>query len=491
MIFPHDSVWRARRPVIALLAFAAAAGVVGCDALRLDRPIRVATGVTSHVLCSETFVAGLDPDAVYAETVRPTPGIGLVNWALHYDVDRARREVRTTVAGGFESRAIYRDGLGCLVVRGAEPDDPPLPVEATRPRPDVPPLLPAIAGPRVVEPADVQLRAALDRAFAEPAEPLYRQTKAIVVVHDGRIVAERYAPGYGIDTPILGWSATKTFINALIGILVRDGKLSVYAPAPVAAWSAPDDPRHAITIDELLRHTSGLALDETDSGFDPSTRIQFLERDTAGFAESAGLQDTPGKTWNYTDGNYVILSHIVRDAVGGHAADVVRFLRRELYEPLGIGAATLEFDAVGTPMGATYMLASARDWTRLGMLYLADGVVGGKRILPEGWVNYASTPTLDSNYGAGLWTNRGTSEAVQEYVRLGMPPDSFFVNGVYGQYVVVVPAAHLVVARFGVTQDWPNFDVAGVARLVAAVVAAVGEKSSPGDTSGHDETSRH
>jgi CubicO group peptidase (beta-lactamase class C family) len=327
------------------------------------------------------------------------------------------------------------------------------------------------------------MRTVLDRAFAEPDHPPYRQTKAVVVVHHGRVIAERYASGYGVDTPLLGWSATKTVINAMIGVLVRQGKLSVDAPAPVAAWQEPGDPRHAITIGELMRHTSGLDLDETDSGFDPSTRIQFLERDTAKFAEAAGLEAEPGTTWNYTDGNYVILSRIIRDAVGGHAADVLRFLHAEIFDPLGIRGATLEFDAVGTPMGATYMLAPARDWARLGLLYLDDGVAGEKRILPEGWVRYSSTPTLDSNYGAGLWTNRGTSDDIRRYVGLGMPRDSFFFNGVYGQYVVVVPSADLVIARFGVTQDWPDFDVAGTARLVADAVRAIAEDSSGGDSS--------
>jgi CubicO group peptidase (beta-lactamase class C family) len=480
MTLQREPKLRLRRALAVLLASGIAAAAVGCDAVRLDPPIRVATGVTSHVLCSETFVAGLDSDQVFAETIRPTPGIGLVDWALKYEVDRSRRQVVATVAGGFESRAIYRDGLGCLVVRGEEPLDHLQPNDIP---PPTPPLLPAIAGHDVVEPRDARMRTVLDRAFAEPDHPPYRQTKAVVVVHHGRVIAERYASGYGVDTPLLGWSATKTVINAMIGVLVRQGKLSVDAPAPVAAWQEPGDPRHAITIGELMRHTSGLDLDETDSGFDPSTRIQFLERDTAKFAEAAGLEAEPGTTWNYTDGNYVILSRIIRDAVGGHAADVLRFLHAEIFDPLGIRGATLEFDAVGTPMGATYMLAPARDWARLGLLYLDDGVAGEKRILPEGWVRYSSTPTLDSNYGAGLWTNRGTSDDIRRYVGLGMPRDSFFFNGVYGQYVVVVPSADLVIARFGVTQDWPDFDVAGTARLVADAVRAIAEDSSGGDSS--------
>jgi CubicO group peptidase (beta-lactamase class C family) len=441
------------------------------------QPVRVAAGLTSHTICSETFISGLDPDQVYAETVKPIPGMWLVRWGLRYEVDRERRQVTTQVAGGFESRAVYRDGRGCTIAHRADSEAAIVLENGAANEPQSPSLVPEIAGPGVVEPFDPRLKAALDGAFAEPEGPPYRWTKAVVVVHDGRVIAERYAPGYGVDTPLLSWSVAKSVTNALLGILVRQGRLTVEQPAPVAAWRDPSDPRHGITVDMLLRMKSGLALDERRNGFDPTSRMLYLEPDMAGFAESAALESAPGSTWNYMSGNTLILSRIVRDAVGGRADDVRRFAQRELFGPLGMRSITIEFDEAGTPIGSTYMYASARDWARFGLLYLNDGVAGGRRILPAGWVRYSSAPTPDAapGYGAGFWTNIGTSSGAQRRVRWGMQPDSFFANGLLGQFVVVVPSQRLVVVRFGVSQRPQRFETERTARLIGELVAAVSQ----------------
>ena len=139
--------------------------------------------------------------------------------------------------------------------------------------------------------------------------------------------------------------------------------------------------------------------------------MKFGEADMAAYAESMPLATPPGSVWNYNDGNYVILSQLIREAVGGHAADVMRFARQELFGPLGMHNVTLQFDGSGNPEGSGEMLATARDWARFGLLYLDDGVVGGKRILPEGWVKYSASPTPNAwvGYGAGFWTNQGDS----------------------------------------------------------------------------------
>ncbi len=461
-----------------LLLAALSCWLVSCAVARPDRVLAVATGLISHNLCSEVFVSKLPADQVYSETLGLRPGMGLINWAVRYHVDPVEHEVRVNVAGASESRAVYRQRLGCLLLRAETPDSSGREGELVDREPTTS-AFPEIAGPAVVEPSDERLRAVLDAAFAEPDRPPYRRTKAVVIVHDGHVVAERYAPGYDVNTPLLGYSATKSVISALIGILVRQGRLSVEAPAPVDAWSGPGDPRHPITLDNLLRMTSGLALDETDSPFTPVARMLYLERDMAGFAESAGLETAPGRRWNYSSGNTLILSRIIRDAAGGHVADVLRFANHELFGPLGMRGVTLEFDATGTPVGSTYMLAPARDWARFGMLYLNDGVAGGQRILPQGWVRYASTPTLDTGYGAGFWTNKVAGNIPWTRVPWSMPgapPESFFARGLLGQYVVIVPSERLVVVRFGVSHA-PEADIDGVGHLVAGAISALKEPS--------------
>ena len=238
----------------------------------------------------------------------------------------------------------------------------------------------------MVEPSDPALKAALDHAFEEPAEPPFRRTKAVVVVHDGKVIAERYAGGIGVDTPLLGFSMTKSVVNALIGILTQQGLVTPSMPAPIPEWRG--DLRREIEVEHLMRMTTGLALDETNSGFDPASQMVYLHDDMAGFAVNAAVVAPPGTRWAYSSPTTQLLARIVRDAVGGPEQSLA-FAWRELFNPLGMRNVTLEFDASGTLQGSTYMLASARDWAKFGLLYLNDGVVGGKRILHEDWVDFS------------------------------------------------------------------------------------------------------
>lgn len=468
-----------RRTTRIAIALALIAGVSACGVFRPDRAMRVATGVAAHDLCSETFVSGLDPKQVFDESLKPRPGFHLVGWSMRYTIDRERREVRASLAGTLASRALHRPGAGCVLVHG----DAALPAVPPAPPPRAPALLPSIAASdEVVVPARPELKAVLDAAFAEPAAPPHERTKAVVVLHEGRVVAERYAPGYRVDTPILGFSISKSVINALLGILVRQGKLDVRAPAPIAAWQDPGDPRRAVTVEHLMRMTSGLDLDETGSGFDPSNQMFYVETDMAGYAERAKLKVQPGTRWYYSSAGVHLLARIVRDRAGGSGDAVQRFAADELFHPLGMRHVTMETDATGTPIGAHYMLATARDWARFGSLYLDDGVVGGRRILPEGWITFSTTPTLETDYGAGWWPNRTLNPRGERLSKLdmplmpGVPPDTFYALGNLGQYVAVIPSQRMVIVRLGRSQA-KDFDVRNFEALVAGSVAALKDRA--------------
>ncbi|MEZ5819418.1 MAG: serine hydrolase [Xanthobacteraceae bacterium] len=476
-----------RNKLFLVLAASTALSVIAFSAARARDVPKVATGFVASVLCSETFVSGLDPARVFAETTSAMPGAGLISWALDYRINRSRKDVMVTLFGIGSSHAVYRgEGLGCYLDHGRVASDIRLP------QMDVKPLLPEIAGPSVVAPQSPQLAEALDRAFGEPDRSTPRNTRAIVVMKDGRVIAERYADGIGIDTPLLGFSATKSVMSALSGILVRNGVLKLHDPVPIAAWQnsgdpgvaardpgvAARDPRSAITLDHLLRHTAGLALGSSlsaslASALEPVNRMKFMEPDMAAYAESMPLATAPGAAWNYHDGNTVILAHVIRQATGGSAAGLMRFARQELFGPLGMRHVTIEFDAAGNAEGSSQMLASARDWARFGQLYLDDGVVGGRRILPEGWVTYSATPTPAAwvGLGAGFWTNRGDSFGATYRSERGMPRDAFFAKGTIGQYVVIVPSEKLVIVRLGRSPNWPP-EADGVFQLVTDVIAA-------------------
>ncbi|MDE5442232.1 serine hydrolase [Bradyrhizobium sp. CSA207] len=471
-----------RRKIVLLTTAIACAGLALGAARARDVP-KVATGFVADILCAETFVSNLDPRRNFSETADAMPGTGLITWAMDYWVDRARKDVTVTLFGIGRSHAVYREGLGCTLDHGAALADVTLPADDRQPA-----LLPEIAGPSIVSPQTPQLAAGLDRAFTEPAQPPFRRTRAVVVMKAGRVIAERYADGIGLETPLLGFSMTKSVTSALIGVLVRQGKLKLNGPAPVAAWKDPDDPRHAITVDQLLRHTAGLALGSSlqaslGSAFEPVNRMKFMKGDMAAYAESMPLETAPGTAWNYHDGNPIILSHLIRNATGGNPADVLAFARRELFAPLGMRHVTLQLDGAGTVEGSSEMLASARDWARFAQLYLNDGMAGGKRILPEGWVRYSAsaTPHAWVGIGAGFWTNQGDGFGATYRIEHGWPRDAFFAKGTIGQYAIVIPSERLVIVRLGRSPNWPP-EADGVFQLVRDVVAATSEKGKMAGT---------
>jgi CubicO group peptidase (beta-lactamase class C family) len=438
-------------------------------AYRPDRAIRVATGVVAHAVCSKTFVSGLDAQTVFAETTERA-GIRLLRWGLRYHLDRAAETVDASVFGLFGSDAIFHEGLGCVLRHGPyEPYILKTDIAALK-RSKTPPLLPDFAGSAVVEPADPKLNAALDHAFDEPPAPPFRRTKAVVVVKEGKVIAERYAREIGVDTPLPGFSMTKSVINALMGILTQKGLVTPSMPAPIPEWRGATDPRREIAVEHLLRMTTGLAFDETNSGFDLSSQMVYLHDDMAGFAATAAMVARPGERWAYSSPSTALLARIIRVSVGGPEQSLA-FAWRELFNPLGMRNVTLEFDGAGTLEGSTSMLASARDWARFGLLYLNDGVIGGRRILPADWVNFSAAATLDTDYGAGFWTNRSEHEHAKARVWMGMPRDAFFASGDLGQRIVIVPSRDLVIVRLGHSVD-PTGDIRGLGLLVKEVIEA-------------------
>jgi len=459
-------VWRSL--VAGALILAVLAGL--CVAYRPDRAIRVATGFVAHNICSNAFVSGLDPQMMFTVSAERS-AIHRLRSALRYHLDRAGQTVDASLAGLFGSHAVFHKGFGCVLLHGAgEPYLLKSDIAALK-APKNSPLLAEIAGPAVIEPSEPDLKAALDHAFEEPPSPPFRRTKAIVVVHDGAVIAERYADGVGVDTPLLGFSMTKSVVNALIGILTRQGRLSPSLPAPVPEWRAATDPRREIKVEHLMRMTTGLALDETNSGFDASSQMIYLHNDMAGFAAKAAIIAPPGTRWAYSSASTQLLARIIRDTVGG-PEQTLAFAWRELFNPLGMRSVTLEFDASGTVQGSSYMLASARDWARFGLLYLNDGVIGAHRILPREWVDFSASATLGTDYGAGFLTNRSEHESAKERVRSGVPRDCFFALGNLGQRIVVLPSQRMVIVRLGDSVD-PTGDGRGFERLVREVIAAM------------------
>ncbi|MGI8598273.1 MAG: serine hydrolase domain-containing protein [Chitinophagaceae bacterium] len=415
----------------------------------------IATGFGAKILCSSVCVAGRNEDDIKAQELRYLP-LNLITHKLNYNDSF----VTTSLLGFAKRKAIYRKGLGATLISE-------LPEEEVRNQKIILVLLPVVQQDSVLWPLGdqlpdsiqpginlIQLRDAVNKAFesADVENPI--GTRAVVVVYDGKLVAEKYAPGFTKDTRLNGWSMTKSITNALIGILVKENKLDIDAPAPVSEWQKENDPRSAITTKHLLQQTSGLDFEEDYSKSSDATRMLFQKGDMAAYVASRPLKDKPGQLFYYSSGNSNILSRMIREIVG--EPDYHAFPYRELFHKLGMYSAILEPDASGTFVGSSYSYATARDWARFGLLYINDGVYNKERILPEGWVKQTTTPSpaaKKGEYGFQFWLNRGKLNNSSGKAFTGVPPDMFYAGGFEGQNVFIVPSKKLVVVRLGLTRN--------------------------------------
>ena len=425
----------------------------------VDTALPIGNGYAAKYVCSQVFLDGRDPVYVFEKEVKPT---NVLFSLVGVDVDRASRTV-TGKGLGFRKplTALYRDRLGCTLVIDATRDELMVQAAGLLPRRQPDMESPWPKGEKVVPvvPANAdgkKIAAALDAIFAEPKSGPHNNTQGVVVVYNGAIIAERYGQGFTPSMPILGWSMTKSVTNALVGILVRQGKLDIRKPAPVRAWRTRGDPRGRITLDQLLRMSSGLDFTEIYGPHQDVTDMLYGAKSMSDFAEAKKLRAEPDHEWYYSSGTANIVARIIRDTSGGSLAGAYNFARRELFDKLNMCSAVIEPDASGSFVGSSYMFATPRDWARVGLLFLNDGVWNGERILPGGWVKYSTTPTPlapRGQYGAHFWLNAGAKNKPADRTFPSLPTDMFYMSGFNGQVVAVFPSKKLVVVRLGVTHD--------------------------------------
>lgn len=343
---------------------------------------------------------------------------------------------------------------------------------------DAPPPLDPAALKAVVEKPGVKRQAlarAVDSLFT--AEGL-GETRAVVVMLDGRIVAQRYAPGYHENTRFVGWSMSKSITGVMIGLLVSDGRLRLDETAPVPAWQRPGDARGEITVRQLLQMRSGLRHEEeADPVFKADTvRMLFTDgRDNmAAYAESQPLEAEPGRTFEYSSASSVILADLAARSLTESPDPAYRrkavadYLRTRLFEPVGMKSMVPEYDAAGTMIGSSLIHGTARDWARFGEFLRNDGAVRGAQVIPKAWIEFMTQPSpRNSGYGAQVWLNRPQAEDGR-ILFPGAPRSAFACIGHLGQYVFVSPAQKLVVVRLGKSDSGERGKVArGIARVAS------------------------
>lgn len=440
-------------------------GVVGYAVYFLNAAMPTATGYTAKYVCSQVFLAGRDPVVVYEEDIKPTHPLFA---AVKTKIDRQKNSV-TSKGFGFWSpmTAVYREGCGCTLAVDSNREELLKQAQGFAPQKSGSPHLVWPDGEGVdfdAIPAEVdrqKLKQVIAEAFREPGPDTQRNTQAVVVVYKDQIIAEKYADTFSPQTPMLGWSMSKSVINALVGLLVKDNQLKIMEPAPVAAWQGAGDPRGKILLDQMLRMSTGLEFQEVYAPFKDAVIMLYLNKSMADYAAAKPLKTAPDKEWYYSSGTTNIIARIIRDTVGGSLTDVINFARTRLFDRIGMYSAIIEPDASGSLVGSSYMFATPRDWARYGLLIINDGVWKGERILPEGWVSYSTKPTPmapEGEYGAQFWLNAGKKDdpAVRKFPSL--PTDLAYMGGFNGQITAIIPSRDVVVVRLGVTHNKAHWD---------------------------------
>ena len=377
-------------------------------------------------------------------------------------------EASATVFGLMERKAVCDQGFGCVLL----PEGKGSLNRQSRPHRNVngdslnfPFGNGEVADSLFAEVDYALLEKAIDQAFSDNDR---QRTRTVLVAYKNHLLAERYSEGFDKDTPILGWSMTKSILATLYGILEYQGRISVSSKAPVPLWQ--NDSRKEISLGNLLRMQSGLAWDEDYTRISDVTRMLFLEEDMPKVQMEKEAVAPPGELWNYSSGTSNLLSGILRSILVSYQ-DYLDFPYATLIDKIGMNSMLIETDMAGNFVGSSYGWASTRDWCKFGLLYLNGGNWNGEQIFSPEWVDYVTRPTQHSGdrYGAHFWLNAGG-------IYPDVPRDLYSANGYQGQFVFIIPSRDLVIVRTGLA-EYPDFDINTFLKMVVASIKAPGQGS--------------
>jgi CubicO group peptidase (beta-lactamase class C family) len=399
----------------------------------------VASGMGAKLLCSARYVSGFSQQQAFADLVKYSAVLD----RLDVSYDEEARTVRTSFFGMAPTTASYIEGLGCAndyngYSQRSDLSHAALPVLTSRwPH-----------GNRV-ETIDNTLQSLTDALIAQD-NSAGLDTRALLVVHEGNIVAESYAQGATADTPLLGWSMAKSLTAVMIGNLEYRGLLNADAAAGFEQWQ--NDNRRDITIKQLLTMTDGLDFSEAYNPGDDATAMLFTEPSSSDYALARSLAEQPGSHFNYSSGTANILSRLHFETTGGTLAASMQDYRTHIAVPLSFQHSVFETDASGVFMGSSYLYASARDWARLGQMMLNNGVLNGVRLVSEQWVVQSVQPNNSLNsqaYGYQWWLNSNGSGTAVRWPEL--PVDAYAAQGNRQQFIMIIPSTNTVIVRLGWT----------------------------------------
>lgn len=425
-----------KRILIGTGTLASAAIIAIC--LYLNSLLPIITGYAAKNLCSAVFVSGRNA----GEMENADLNFSFIAYTKN-KVDTVQKSVTSRFLWG-KSKAVYREGFGSTLIRDFPEENLRrirFPVNA-EPRYSQDTILWPLGNILPDSSTGIDTRALGEISKKVINENAYRgNIYALLVLHKGIPVAEAYKPQFSKSTRFISWSMAKSFTNALVGILVKQGRIDINKPVPIKEWK--NDERSKITLNDLMQMQSGLRWNEDYGNRSDVTVMLHCEGDMGKYAYSQPSEYPAGSKWYYSSGTTNIVSYLIRKELGNDSL-YNTFVHKELFNKIGMTDAVFEPDASGTIVGSSYLYATARDYGRFGLLCLNKGIFNGERILPEGWMEYSTTAASSSNggYGAFFWLNRNRriSDA---------PEDMYSCNGHDGQYIFMLPSQDLVIVLLG------------------------------------------
>lgn len=422
-------------------------GVVCGGYFSQKEKLPILTGYAAKKACSCHFIANQDIESIQKYDLARSP----LNLAS-IDINEEEKSVEASVFGLGTSKAVYTKNIGCQLIHSRS--DKNLTFKHSKQLNNQGFSLP----PNTNKIPKENLSEIIDLAFDQDNDWL-KQTRALVIVQNDSLLAEHYAPGFDKDTEQLGWSMTKSLCNALVGILVKEGKLHLNKTALFEEWL--DDKRRNISLTNLLQMTPGLEWDENYSEISTATQMLFTKDNMGDYAADYKSEFEPGSHWEYSSGTTNIIGKLIRDQFDSHE-EYLRFPYEKLLNKLGINSFVIEPDASGHYVFSSYCYGTPRDWAKLGLLYLNNGVINKDTIFSKDWVEFSTTPTDASpqgQYGAQIWLNTNQNNLK------GLPSAVYSFKGFEGQYVYVIPDKNAVVVRMGLSKG-PHFDLNAVMKMI-------------------------